>query len=425
LEDNPNATVVLLDYGSQDDLQSYLWTTHRADIDAGRLVVYSYPTTGPFRMAHAKNMAHRCGVLEGADVLLNLDADNYAGYRFDLWLEENYARNRFFWARMIKGILPRGISGRIAVPTDMFIKAGGYDERFNTWGHDDKDFNQRLCRMGYEAREIPQQFLDGVRHTDKMRFREYPHVLTDKGEDEFEDVSAVEATVVNGGNFGCGAVYRNLSLRAVQSDMLPHAAPLSRRILAPIPIRIFGIGMHKTGTTSLHSALKLLGYDSAHWPSAHWAKAVWMEMVTLGHSVTLERHYAATDLPIPLLYLSLDAAYPGSKFILTTRDETKWLDSVRRHWGHETNPWRQAWDTDPFTHRVHRELYGRKSFDAEVFLARYRRHNAEVLQYFSGRPCDLLVLPLENDERWLWGQLCEFLNQPVPAVPFPHRNVSG
>ena len=185
-----------------------------------------------------------------------------------------------------------------------------------------------------------------------------------------------------------------------------------------VPTRIFGIGMHKTATTSLHAAFGILGIDSAHWNDAHWAKAIWCEMNSLGRSETLEKHYALCDLPIPLLYEKLDKAYSGSKFILTVRDEKKWLDSARRHWSREHNKFRASWDTDPFTHTVHRALYGRKQFDAEIFLARYRQHNAEVLEYFRYRTNDLFVMDMEDPS---WEGLCKFLGRPVPNVPYPSR----
>ena len=51
---------------------------------------------------------------------------------------------------------------------------GGYDEVFSTWSPDDKDFNIRLNRLGYQGREIEHRFLDAVSHNDKMRCA-FPH----------------------------------------------------------------------------------------------------------------------------------------------------------------------------------------------------------------------------------------------------------
>lgn len=194
--------------------------------------------------------------------------------------------------------------------------------------------------------------------------------------------------------------------------------------LGPLPTRIFGIGMHKTATTSLHHALEILGYDSAHWKSAHWAKAIWREMNNLGYSPTLEKNYALCDLPIPLLYKQLDRAYPGSKFILTVRREDLWIETVRKHWDPAFNPFRQTWDADPFTNRIHSILYGRPDFDRETMLARYRKHNNDVVTYFADRPDDFLCMDMDwgwplSTGTGPWYLLCPFLGAPIPDVPYP------
>lgn len=405
-----DAVFVVLDYGSDDDLRTYLGTHHAADIASGRLVVYSLQRAGTFQMAHAKNLAHRCGILEGADILVNLDADNYTGLGFAQYLAlqfELHGQHSFqAVGRTIPGVTPRGVSGRIVVTTGAFLNAGGYDERFDVWSPDDKDFNHRLRRLGYQWQQIPDRFLDCVRHNDRMRFREYRHAAMNDVHSHEAAVSESTTRIVNWGCIGQGSLFRNW-----------HVGPIR---FEPVPTHVFGIGLHKTGTTSLHHALTALKLDSAHWPSAHWARAIWEEMRAQGHSPTLERHYATCDLPMPLLYKELDTAYPGSRFILTTRDEGEWLESVRKHWDPEHNMYRHQWDTDPFTHRVHLELYGRRRFDPDVMLARYRAHNDAVRQYFVGRPADLLELPLTDHMRW--EPLCDFLNKPVPLLPYPKAN---
>lgn len=405
LRDNPDATFVVLDYNDQHDLAGYINHNHTADIESGRLVVYHYREPGPFQMAHAKNMVHRLGILEGGDVLVNQDADNFTGSGFSAYIREHFekAHNSFLWARMVKEgaqRLPRGISGRIVVSKDAFILAGGYDEKYNVHSPDDKDFNARLQRLGFNRKEIDRQFLNVILHTDRLRFREYPHAAGQFTEDFYIDQ---ENTVVNAGNFGCGLVWRNY-----QSDPVR---------LLPVPTRIFGIGMHKTATTSLHTALKRLGIKSGHWVTAHWAKAIWREMNTFGRSPTMEQYYAVNDLPITMLFRQLDAGYPGAKFILTLRDEKAWLASVRKHWSEEHNEHRVRWDEDPFSHRVHKLLYGRADFDPDIMLARYRLHTVEVMEHFKDRPDDLLVMHM--DRKHGWGELCRFLNLPIPDEPYP------
>jgi hypothetical protein len=413
--DYEDAVFIILDYGSQDDLIPYLKAEHQADTDAGRLVVYSRDNDGPFRMAHAKNIAHRLGILHGAEILVNLDADNYTGRSFARYVAGEFERiedRGFLRGRMVKGFMPRGISGRIVVTSKAFLKAGGYDERYNDWGPDDWDFSARLRRLGYEPFDIPVQHLSGHNHPDRIRFRDYPHARLQFEQYAKAETTAItegDSTVVNFGRFGCSTLSRNFD-------------PTDTIELKPVATRVFGIGMHKTGTVSLHEALGRLGLDSAHWVGPWWARAIYEEvMVGSGRSKTLERSYALSDLPLALIFRQLDVAYPGSKFILTMRNETDWLMSVETHWS-EANEWHGTWKRDCFTNRCHSLLYGRASFDRETMRARYWRHNFEVLEYFKDRPEDLLVLNI--DSKLKWPPLCHFLGLPVPDVPYPHFNRS-
>jgi hypothetical protein len=407
LIDNPKSKFVVVDYNSEDDLLYWLKSEMGSYIETGRLIVYSYRDHPVFRMAHAKCMAHRLGMMEGGDILVNLDADNYAGEGFEDFIEDAFTRNpkALLWARMLRGEMTRGISGRIAMTAKAFHKIGGYDEeKFDGWGPDDKDANLRLQAIGYEPVEIPRKFLNSIPHNSRVRFKEYPHL---KGRDaEYFSMTkdSVKSAVVNGGRIGLGRVFRNFD----EKDVVE---------VKPLPTRIFGIGLHKTATTSFHRAMEILGYDSWHWPSAHSAKAIWREMNTLGYSRTLEQFHALSDLPIPLMYKQLDKAYPGSKFVLTVRSVNLWLNALRRHYSYEHNQYRSVWDSDPFTHRVHKYLYGTHKFDQHRMAERYARHIAEVTEYFKDRPHDLFIFnPAYGDG---WDDLCGFLGVDKPTAPFP------
>lgn len=409
LADNPgpNVVFVVVDYCSQDHLATYMRENHGPDMKSGRVVFYQYKTEHPFQMAHAKNMAHRLGIREGADILVNLDADNYTEPGFAKYIVSVLSQDsdRFLWSNMIKGVLDKGISGRIAVTRHQFLCIGGYDEIYKTYGPDDKDFKARLLRLGYKPCEVPPKFLKAVRHNDKMRFREYPEVQGKAAEDFYINQ---KNRVRNYGNIGCGTVWRNFDPKPIE--------------LKPIPTRIFGIGMHKTATTSLHHALQMLGFQSGHWKNAHWAKKIWREMNEEGSSRTLETSYALSDIPIPQLIKKLDSAYPGSKFILTLRDEDAWLSSVKKHFDPNHNPQQKFWDCDPFTHIIHQKIYGQTTFDEEVFREAYRRHNLMVMEYFRDRPEDLVVLNMSSGGRW--EDLCSFLEVPIPQEEYPKKNGS-
>lgn len=416
LKDNAayrNAVFVIVSYGDGANTVRYLKEHHMAELESGRVVLYHVLGVERFRMAHAKNIAHRCGIAEGAELLVNMDADNYTGQHFGQWIADTFDSNEdcYLEGIMVKGKLDRGISGRIAVRASDFLKVGGYNEDYEDWGPDDRDFKIRLRLIGLEGIEIPHRFLGAIRHNDKLRFKEYPDADSQNyyGKDELVLKDRwPEDAVANYGDIGCCQLMRNL-----EPNILSFKA---------VPTRIFGIGMHKTGTTSLHHALEILGLDSTHWPNARWAKAVFKDMTIDGRSHLLDCTYAACDLPIPMFYKALDHAYPGAKFILTIRPDVDWLQSVERHFQHEYNPYRRQWDTDWTTHPLHRALYGRKSFDRAIFAERYRRHNLEVMEYFAHRPQDLLILPTGHAR---WESLCAFLNQPVPAEPYPHLNATS
>jgi hypothetical protein len=415
LKDNPYAKFVVLDYGSEDGIGKWLLNEFPKEIECGRLTIYSFPEADRFYMSHAKNLAHRCAIAEGADIIVNLDADNLTGPNFDWYIHGVFSEARtetlmygspgiFLWARMQQGKMRRGVSGRIAMTVKDFWLTGGYDEAYEDWGPDDKDMNVRLERLGRVPIEIPAQFLDAIHHQDKLRFREYPHARPKPGCSQEQFYPGHDCVVANGGVIGCGVVYRNYGCDAT--------------VFNPVPSRIFCIGNQKTGTQSLDHALSLLGYDTAHWLSGIWARDIVKEMRKFGRSRTVEQHYALSDLPITFLFKELDKAYPGSKFILTTVPDEQWIDAVAKHWSYEGNVFRKDWDEWPAANWIHRQMYGRISFDADTFMARYRRHNREVMEYFQKRPDQFLWLPIHD--KCAWEKLCRFLDRPIQGGEFPH-----
>jgi Sulfotransferase domain len=178
--------------------------------------------------------------------------------------------------------------------------------------------------------------------------------------------------------------------------------------------RVFGIGLGKTGTSSLHQALELLGYRCLHSGGVETAASV---LRAIDESSPMLGYLdpeldAFTDvLPIRAYFHLADVQCPGSKFILTVRDRDDWLESLRRHV--ERNQERKAaaaldgdFDLGPV--------------DVERWATEYRRHEAVVRGYFAHRPDDLLVLDITAGDGW--EPLCKFLDHPVPETPFPHEN---
>lgn len=415
-KDYLNCKFIILDYGGDLEIEEFLRNNFQAELASGKLVSFRYDTCCPFHMAHAKNMAHRSGIFEGADILVNLDSDNFTGPGFASYIANEFVKAKepiFICAFVARGSVSGwGICGRIALSKNAFLKTGGYDERFNTYSPDDADLILRLQRLGYKPVTLKAPFIDCINHSDQIRFKEYPHVKSGDALDLKTRCQYADTTIVNYGKVGLGLVIRNFGTDRIELGCMPEID------FRNLPTRIFGIGLHKTATTSLADALKILGFDTIHWSNPDWAKSIWDEMASAGRSITVERHFAILDLPIALLYSKLDIVYPGSKFILTVRNEKEWLASIEKHWNNKDNVNRGSWDVDMMSHRLHNLLYGQKSFHAGMFLETYKQHNRETQDYFKYRPKDLLVLDAsKNDE---WNKLGRFLNVPVPLVPYPH-----
>ncbi len=165
--------------------------------------------------------------------------------------------------------------------------------------------------------------------------------------------------------------------------------------------KVFGIGLSRTGTTSLSEALGILGFSAVHYPT---------------NMRDIETHDAAADLPVADTFEMLDTTFPGSKFIYTIRERTRWLESCRRHW---TRKQGQKLDA---LHREFRErVYGTIDFSPALFAHAYDRHERRVMRYFAARPQDLLVLDICGGHAD-WEKLCAFLAVPVSPTPFPNTN---
>lgn len=171
--------------------------------------------------------------------------------------------------------------------------------------------------------------------------------------------------------------------------------------------KIFCIGFPRTGTTTLSDALSTLGYKVRGGPEEIHEAFLNNDIDAIIDFV--KKHDAFQDDPWPQLYKKLDKLFPNSKFILTKRDEKKWIRSIVNYFGHKYSPTRE-------------KIYGAKypiGYE-NTFLSIYKKHNSNVINYFSKRPKDLLIIEWERGDSW--KELCSFLNVAIPIQPLPHRN---
>ena len=171
--------------------------------------------------------------------------------------------------------------------------------------------------------------------------------------------------------------------------------------------KIFCIGFQKTGTTSMGSALDILGYRVAG-DIGMMDRDIAQKVITKACHI-VPNYDAFKDNPWPIIFKDLDKLFPNSKFILTVREPSSWIESVVRHFGSREIPMRK-W------------IYGVGSplGNEEVYLRRYSEHNSDVLNWFAQRPGDLLVMNLSLGDNW--EKLCPFLGREILSQPFPYLN---
>jgi len=113
-----------------------------------------------------------------------------------------------------------------------------------------------------------------------------------------------------------------------------------RRGLIQMKLRkVFGIGFHKTGTTSLAEAMRMLGYRVT---GPDWIHTSDIAGTVQRRALRRARKFdAVQDNPWPLLFRELDEAFPDSLFVLTVRETDEWLRSLLQHAGSESTPMRR------------------------------------------------------------------------------------
>jgi len=179
--------------------------------------------------------------------------------------------------------------------------------------------------------------------------------------------------------------------------------------------------LSRTGTRSLLLALQRLGFEAVHYPFDRITEAELFEGD--GELTLLRDHDAMLDLPAASFFARLDRAYPGSRFVLTTREREEWIDAVVDHY----DGLLADWDSYPgrfrdFSVRITARAYGDFPPTRAGIAAAGDRHARAVGEYFAGREEDLLRLDVCAGGGW--EELVRFLGIEEADVEsggsFPH-----
>jgi tetratricopeptide (TPR) repeat protein len=184
--------------------------------------------------------------------------------------------------------------------------------------------------------------------------------------------------------------------------------------------KIFGIGLSKTGTSSLAAALRTLGLNTVDWMNPLTGE--------LFSEDDLHLFDAFTDTPVTASIEFLYQLFPASKFIYTIRSIDDWevsiTDHVRRHFGYrDFAEAREAVQRrDAFHHglrfsNLHRSLYFNFGSYREAFSA----HDRRVREFFRDKPGNRF-LEFNVFAGQGWQELCAFTGHALPGEPFPWAN---
>jgi len=194
-------------------------------------------------------------------------------------------------------------------------------------------------------------------------------------------------------------------------------------------LKVIGSGFGRTGTMSTKLALEELGFGPCHHmlevmqrpdQPAHWA-AIAAGRPVDWHAV-FDGFNAQVDWPGAAVWQQTMHAFPEAKVIHTERPEEDWWRSfsttISKFF---TNA--PGMDLPPHIQDVFRTMSGwflKETFedhsDRDCAIAAYRRNNAAVREQV---PADRLLVFRVTDG---WDPLCNFLDVPVPDMPFPRSN---
>lgn len=177
--------------------------------------------------------------------------------------------------------------------------------------------------------------------------------------------------------------------------------------------KIIGVGLGRTGTSTLGTACEILGYKLKE-NDIRLTRAFREGNIKPALEVA-ENYDCLEDFPWLLIYKELDEYFPDSKFILTVRkDSTTWIRSyiyqfIRAQPNHRRPMINVALTEFGYPYPVRYE---------KEWIKIYEEHNQDVRNYFDGRD-NFLELCWENGDGW--KGLCEFLDKDIPDEIFPHR----
>jgi hypothetical protein len=184
--------------------------------------------------------------------------------------------------------------------------------------------------------------------------------------------------------------------------------------------KIFGIGLAKTGTSSLNKALEILGYRSIHFCRHLNEINIEGSPISRLSTVLNQCSWDAITNSGEHIYPLTDKEFPNSKFILTIRNKEPWLESVKNHFLDRPFFEKNRIELPRVLSMVH--ALGHVVYNEEYLPIVYDNHLRNAKHYFKDRKQDLLIIDICGGQGW--EKLCPFLDRDVLNIPFPYKNIT-
>jgi glycosyltransferase involved in cell wall biosynthesis len=164
----PDSEVIVVDYDCPDNTRA--WVTE--NFPAARVAAI---TDAPyFNLSRARNVGAREA---RASWILFCDADNLLAPSYSEELFNRVSPGTFL--RMLRetrsGTRPHNVP--LACETQTFWSLGGFDDAFQGWGVEDREFVDRLTRSGIREVLCPAHLVDTLRHGNAERSGFYEHEM--------------------------------------------------------------------------------------------------------------------------------------------------------------------------------------------------------------------------------------------------------
>jgi glycosyltransferase involved in cell wall biosynthesis len=282
-----------------------------------------------------------------------------------------------------------------ALTRQLFEEVGPFDEWFSPAYCEDTDYWHRAWKLGVELSPVPAARVVHARRTSSLA-----------AADRLLQAHRYKYGWKHGVDPDRAPPYYNREI--VDYELKP---AWMRVRSGPDRPRVFCIGLNKTGTSSFHAAMEILGFTSLHWggPASNVAVRAALDEGRPLLSGLDPVFDAFSDIGLLSTHFDkLDRQYPGSRFVLTVRPVDEWIDSRRRHV--ERN-------------RALRTTGGYDGnflvVDEDLWRQQWERQVGHARRYFAGR-ADFLEIDLTAGLGW--RPLCELLDLPEPVEPFPWAN---